>query len=52
MMTDLELVELAARRAAAKLHEQKRNSLAEIFEYFADELVRVKRREQSHAKDD
>jgi hypothetical protein len=51
-MTDIELVELAVRRAAAKLHDQKRNSLAEIFEYLADELVRVKRQEKSHAKND
>jgi hypothetical protein len=51
-MTDLELVELAVRRAAAKLQEQKRNSLAETFEHLADELARVRRQEKSHAKDD
>jgi hypothetical protein len=52
-MTDLELTELAVRRAAAKLHDQKRNSLAEIFEYLADELAKLRRREEkTHAKDD
>jgi hypothetical protein len=52
-MTDLELVELAVRRAAAKLHDQKRNSLAETFEHFADELAKVRRQEEkTHAKND
>jgi hypothetical protein len=51
-MTDLELTELAVRRAAAKLHDQKRNSLAEIFEYLANELAKLKKQqEKSHAKE-
>lgn len=52
-MTDLELTELAVRRAAARLRDHKRGGLAEIFEYLADELAKLKKQqEKKHAKND